>query len=211
MLEATGLSFRYSPHAPWLFRDINLMVAPGETVGLQGASGLGKSTLARIIGGYLEPASGAVRIDGKPLSPNGFSKVQLLFQHPELAVDSRWKVRDLLSEGYQPSSEQLAAFDIEPQWLGRYPCELSGGELSRVCLVRALGPETAYLVADEITTMLDALTQARIWKSLIRYSGENRIGLLVISHDTALLKRLCRRIIDFEDITASGLARKGTG
>ena len=198
MLEARDLSFRYSPQAPWLFRDFSLTVAPGEIVGLQGASGLGKSTLARIIGGYLEPAAGTIRVDGRPVLPNGFSKVQLLFQHPELAVDPRWKVRDVICEGYQPSAEQMTAFDIEAQWLDRYPCELSGGQLSRVCLVRALGPETAYLVADEITTMLDALTQARIWKSLLRYSEEHQIGMLVISHDSALLKRLCSRIIDFE-------------
>jgi peptide/nickel transport system ATP-binding protein len=199
MLEARDLSFRYSPQAPWLFRDFSLTVAPGEIVGLQGASGLGKSTLARIIGGYLEPAAGTIRVDGRPVLPNGFSKVQLLFQHPELAVDPRWKVRDVICEGYQPSAEQMAAFDIEAQWLDRYPCELSGGQLSRVCLVRALGPDAAYLVADEITTMLDALTQARIWKSLLRYSEEHQIGMLVISHDSALLKRLCSRIIDFED------------
>jgi peptide/nickel transport system ATP-binding protein len=200
MLEALDLSFRYSPQAPWLFRDFSLTVASGEVVGLQGPSGLGKSTLARIIGGYLEPASGTVRIDCRTVAPNGFSKVQLLFQHPELAVDPRWKVRDVICEGYQPSTEQMAAFDIEAQWLDRYPCELSGGQLSRVCLVRALGPETAYLVADEITTMLDALTQARIWKSLLNYAEEHRIGMLVISHDTALLKRLCTRIIDFEGL-----------
>lgn len=200
MLEAIGLSFRYAPDSPWLFKDFGLTLAPGQVVGLQGASGLGKSTLARIIGGYLEPLSGTVRIDGSPLSPNGFSKVQLLFQHPELAVDPRWKIRDVLCEGYQPSAEQMAAFDIEAQWLDRYPCELSGGQLSRVCLARALGPETAYLVADEITTMLDALTQARIWKSLLNYSEEHRIGMLVISHDTALLKRLCHRIIDFDGL-----------
>ncbi len=198
MLEATGLSFRYAPNAPLLFTDFNLTVAPGEIVGLQGPSGLGKSTLARIVCGYLVPLSGAVGIGGRPVALNGFSKVQLLFQHPELAVDPRWKARDVLCEGYRPSEEQMIAFEIEPDWLDRYPCELSGGQLSRICLLRALGPGTEYLVADEITTMLDALTQARIWKTLLRYSEENRIGMLVISHDTALLKRLCHKTVDFQ-------------
>ncbi len=197
MLEARGLSFRYAPDGPWLFKHFDLTVAPGQIIGLQGPSGLGKSTLARIISGYLEPATGQVTVDGRALVTNGFSPVQLLFQHPELAVDPRWKVRDILCEGYYPPEKQMADFEIEPEWLDRYPCELSGGQLSRVCLLRALGPQSAYLVADEITTMLDALTQACIWKSLLNHSREQRIGLLVISHDTALLKRLCTRIIDF--------------
>ncbi len=200
MLEAKGLSFRYTQKGPWLFRDIDLRVAPGEIVGLQGPSGLGKSTLARIIGGYLEPSAGRVAIDGRPLSLNGFNPVQLLFQHPELAVDPRWKVRDILCEGHTPGEARMADFEIEPEWLDRYPCELSGGQLSRIGLLRALGPGIAYLVADEITTMLDALTQARIWKTLLRYSREHRIGVLAISHDTALLKRLGGRIIDFMDL-----------
>jgi peptide/nickel transport system ATP-binding protein len=72
---------------------------------------------------------------------------------------------------------------------------MSGGQLARICLVRALGPDVDYLIADEITSMLDALTQARIWRSLIQYSEQNRIGILVISHDSALLKRLCPRTI----------------
>jgi peptide/nickel transport system ATP-binding protein len=126
--------------------------------------------------------------------------VQLLFQHPELTVDPRWKIRRILKEGYHPSQEQMNAFDIDPRWLDRYPCELSSGQLSRIALVRALGPETRYLVADEITTMLDALTQAKIWKSLCVYRDAHNIGMLIISHDTALLKRLCHRLIDFSKI-----------
>lgn len=195
MLELNDVSFRYSPESPWLFRNLNLTVAPGEIVGLQGPSGQGKTTLARLIGGYLEPSSGAVRINGARLPSDGFCNVQLLFQHPELTVDPRWKIRSILTEGYRPSQAQLDDFDIQADWLDRYPCEMSGGQLARISLVRALGPDVDYLVADEITSMLDALTQARIWQALIQYSQQNRIGILVISHDSALLKRLCPRIV----------------
>lgn len=195
MLEVTGLSFKYAADSPWLFRDLNLTLAPGEIVGLQGPSGQGKTTLARLIGGYLTPSAGTVTINGAPLPADGFCKVQLLFQHPELAVDPRWKIHRILTEGHRPSQAQLDDFDIRSDWLDRYPCEMSGGQLARICLVRTLGPTVEYLIADEITSMLDALTQARIWRSLIQYSQRNRIGLLVISHDSALLKRLCPRTI----------------
>lgn len=196
MLDARNLSFRYTPDSPWLFREFSMGISPGEVIGLQGPSGRGKSTLARILCGYLPPHSGIVSVNGRPRMRNGFNPVQLLFQHPELSVDPRWKIREILREGHMPTDAQLETFDIEPGWLERYPCELSGGQLSRICLVRALSQEVKYLVADEITTMLDALTQARIWKSLLHYSEENRIGILVISHDEALLKRLCNRIIE---------------
>lgn len=196
MLDARNLSFRYTHDSPWLFREFSMGISPGEVIGLQGPSGRGKSTLARILCGYLPPYSGIVSVNGRPRMQNGFNPVQLLFQHPELSVDPRWKIREILREGHVPTEAQLETFDIEPGWLERYPCELSGGQLSRICLVRALSPEVKYLVADEITTMLDALTQARIWKSLLHYSKENRIGMLVISHDQVLLKRLCHRIIE---------------
>jgi peptide/nickel transport system ATP-binding protein len=193
MLEVNKVSFRFVPTAPWLFEKLSLTVAPGEIVGLPGPSGAGKSTLAKIIGGYLRPSAGDISVDGRAILNDGFSQIQLLFQHPELAVDPRWKISRILAEGYAPSRQQLEAFEVESAWLERYPCELSGGQLARVCLVRALGPDVKYLIADEITTMLDALTQARIWKSLIPYGEAHGIGMLVISHDQALLKRLCHR------------------
>jgi ABC-type dipeptide/oligopeptide/nickel transport system ATPase subunit len=174
---------------------LNLTVAPGEIVGLQGPSGQGKTTLGRLIGGYLTPSTGAVTVGGEALPADGFCRIQVLFQHPELAVDPRWKIRTTLNEGHRPSQAQLDDFDIQGDWLDRYPCEMSGGQLARICLVRALGPDVAYLIADEITAMLDALTQARIWRALIQYSQRNHLGMLVISHDSALLQRLCPRTI----------------
>jgi ABC-type dipeptide/oligopeptide/nickel transport system ATPase subunit len=195
MLETRHLSFRYPGNSPWLFRDLSISISPGEVVGLQGPSGRGKSTLARILAGYLPPTEGEVVMDGRPPEKNGFNPVQLIFQHPELAVDPRWKILKVLREGHAPDHELMTAFDIAPAWLERYPCELSGGQLARVCLVRALSPGMKYLVADEITTMLDALNQARIWKSLLDHIEANRVGVLAISHDGHLLKRICHRTV----------------
>ena len=82
--------------------------------------------------------------------------------------------------------------------MDRWPIELSGGELQRFCVARALSPETKFIIADEMTTMLDGITQAKIWESLLEISKAMNIGLVVISHEKELLKKLCDRIEPFE-------------
>jgi ABC-type dipeptide/oligopeptide/nickel transport system ATPase subunit len=102
-----------------------------------------------------------------------------------------------LSEAGKPSNELMQQLEIDDTWLSRFPHELSGGELQRVCLARALDPRTRYLLCDEMTSMLDALTQASIWKAVLDIAEARDIGLLVISHDNALLGRICQRIFNY--------------
>ncbi|MCG8484184.1 MAG: ABC transporter ATP-binding protein, partial [Clostridia bacterium] len=85
-------------------------------------------------------------------------------------------------------------------WLKRWPIELSGGELQRFCIVRALNPQTKYIIADEITTMLDAITQAKIWHELLKICRARSLGVIVVSHEKSLLNRLCDRIHPVERI-----------
>ena len=87
---------------------------------------------------------------------------------------------------------------MDESWLTRFPHELSGGELQRLNLVRALAPTTEYLLCDEITAQLDPLTQQDIWQALCKEVKEKQLGLLVISHDTYLLDALTDRIIRFD-------------
>ena len=94
---------------------------------------------------------------------------------------------------------RLDVLGVDPAWSHRYPHELSGGELQRVCLARALDRRTRYLLCDEMTSMLDALTQAGIWKAVLRAVREHGLGLLVISHDHALLSGLCQRTVSLFD------------
>jgi len=195
MLEARGLGYRHDRNGPWIFRDMDLAVAPGEAVGLFGPSGVGKTTLGNILGGYLEPEAGEVFVDGAPLPRQGYCPVQCIHQHPELAVNPRWTLGRTLCEVWSPPAALLDALGISPGWLGRYPHELSGGELQRVVVARALGPLTRYLVADEMTVMLDALTQAHLWRTVMDHCRASGVGMLVISHDAALLPRLCSRTI----------------
>ena len=166
-LKADHIDFRYNEKCPWILRDVSLSVEEGERVAIVGPSGYGKSTLARVLAGYRSPSAGQVLLDGKPLPRKGYCPVQLIYQHPELAVNPRWKMEKVLTEAWSPSEELLGKMGIERDWLTRWPSELSGGELQRFCIARALSPRTRFLICDEISTMLDVITQAQIWQVLL--------------------------------------------
>lgn len=194
-LEAKNIGFHYHRES-WVLRHIDVTVNAGEIVGLVGPSGCGKTTLGRILAGYEQPKEGSVHMNGAPLPNSGYHPVQLVFQHPEKAVNPKWRMKDILGESGKPDQATLEQLGIEKDWLQRWPNELSGGELQRFCVARALAPSTRFLIADEMTTMLDAITQAQIWQAVLRIANERKLGLLVISHEAPLLARLCNRIIE---------------
>ena len=140
-------------------------------------------------------------LDGKPLSAyKGYCPVQMIWQHPELAVNPRLRMSTILNEGGPVEERIVRGLGIESGWLDRYPGELSGGELQRFCIARALGSGTRFLLADEITTMLDLITQSQIWQFLGEEVGRRGLGLMVVSHSQALMERLCGRILDLEQM-----------
>jgi peptide/nickel transport system ATP-binding protein len=123
----------------------------------------------------------------------------MLFQTVELAVDPRWCIQEILSEAHQPAPDLMRVFGIRDNWLGRRPHELSGGELQRVAIVRSLADRTRFLVTDEITGTLDAISQVEIWSGLLALVEKRRLGLLVISHDHDLLARIATRHLQLSD------------
>lgn len=199
-LKIENISFRYNDKSPWILKDINMKIESGERVGIIAPSGYGKSTLAKIIAGYENPTCGKILIDGKEINKNGFCPVQMIHQHPELSVNPRWKMEKILNECWNPDDKMLEKLGIEKEWLKRWPAELSGGELQRFCIARVLSPNTKFLICDEITTMLDVISQAQIWKALIEIADEKDYGMLIITHNMHLAERICTRIIDLRDI-----------
>jgi peptide/nickel transport system ATP-binding protein len=196
MLIGANLSFAYRRGKPAL-RNVSIQVEPGERVALVAPSGYGKSTLARLLAGQARPQSGRILVDGEEAALRKRPcPVQLIYQHPEHAVDPKWRMRAILNENWQVDADTRERLGIRDEWLSRYPNELSGGELQRFCIARALGPTTRYLIADEITTMLDANTQAMIWAQLLAETEKRAIGLLVVTHNTALAAKVCARIVD---------------
>lgn len=207
-LEARGLTFAYPGGRP-LFRDLSLEVGPGERVALTAPSGTGKTTLCRILAGYMAPLAGEVLVDGGPVArPSGPRPVQLIWQHPERAFDPLVRIWRSVGEarpaarGERAVGEALegeglmGGLGIDPAWLDRFPHELSGGELMRLALARALLAGPRYLIADEMTAMLDALTQMRIWRATIAVAEERGMGMIVVSHAPGLVARVATRSVE---------------
>ncbi len=196
MLEAKNLVFSYTKEGKPVVDHVSFQVAPEERVGMLAPSGFGKTTLMKLVGGYMLPDEGEVLVDGKPLPEKGYCPVQMIWQHPEKSVNPRLKMREVLAEGDQIEDRIIEGLGIEEDWKNRYPQELSGGELQRFCIARALGKGTRYLIADEISTMLDLITQGQIWNFLIRETTERKIGMLIVSHSQELLDYVCTSQVD---------------
>ena len=193
MLTAQRLSFRYGSRAPYILRDFDLSIAPGEIVGLSGPSGHGKSTLGKLLAGHEEPTNGSVTINDEPHG-RGVNPVQYLHQSPIFATDPRWRISRVISEGWIPDEGTREELGVKESWYDRYPHEISGGELQRVALLRALAPGVHYLIADEITSMLDPVAQVEIWQFLTK-RAQKGLGILAISHDKDLLERITTRVV----------------
>lgn len=196
-LEGRNLTFTYPGTEQAVFANVNLSLESGERAAVIGPSGFGKTTLCKVLAGYLKPQAGEVLLDGRPLPKRGYCPVQMIWQHPERAVNPRLKLKDTLADGNHVEERIVRELGIETDWMNRYPQELSGGELQRFCIARALGRDTKFLIADEISTMLDVITQSQIWDFLLKEVREREIGLLVVSHSEPLLKQLGVRRITF--------------
>ena len=198
-LEARNIYFRYDRKQPWILEDCSVRVDRGECLAISAPSGYGKTTLAMLLSGYIKPVKGEILIDGKALPEKGVCPVQLIHQHPERAINPRWRLKRVLEESGKIDADVLHAFGIEHEWLDRFPRELSGGELQRFCVARALMSGADYLICDEISTMLDVITQAQIWNVVLEEAKKRNMGLIAVTHNMHLAKKIATRIVDLQN------------
>lgn len=194
-----------------ILHDISFCVGKRETVGITGASGAGKSTLARVIMGLLREDGGDIVFQGKELTKTSLREARrrrrqmhMLFQNPASSLNPRMKIRESMEEPAkihgmdisrgQEIRDMMKRLQLREELLHRYPHQLSGGELQRVCLGRLLLLKPGLLILDEPTSMLDVSVQAQIIGILKEVQEEKNISYLFISHDLDLLRTCCHRI-----------------
>ena len=221
LVEARGLHFRYpSVRArgtlPWTLEDIDLSIEAGSAVGIVGESGSGKSTLVRVLCGLLIHQEGDVTFDERDLedwlsnTPRELRKRnQIVFQSPRRSLDPRMSIRRSLTQPVRaierrvPSDTELIGWlervGLTDEVLPRFPHQLSGGQLQRVGVARALSVEPDVLYADEPTSALDVSVQAQVLNLLMELREQLGLALVMVSHDLAVISRISEQVIVMKD------------
>ncbi|QKJ49153.1 ATP-binding cassette domain-containing protein [Proteus vulgaris] len=192
LLELKQLSVEQAGKVLW--QDLSFSLNAGERLGISAPSGTGKTTLGRVLAQWQAPTQGSILVNGKPLSEKGYCPIQLVPQHPDKCFNPFRTTGDSLRDAWTPDESWFDKLRIKQEWLTRRPNELSGGELARIALLRALDPRTQILIADEVTAQLDAQIQAEIWKVLIDESQKRPLSLIIFSHNKALLEKVSTKV-----------------
>jgi len=192
---------------------VSMEVYKGESVGLVGESGCGKSTIGRIAVGLYRPTSGKVLFDGVDLNRESKETVrklrgsmQVVFQDPFSSLNPRMSIKDIITEpilvhktkGRKECQEKASALlrkvNIDPDVLDRYPHEFSGGQRQRISIARAIALEPKLILLDEPVSSLDVAIQADILELLKKLQQELKVAYLFISHDLRVVSSLCNRV-----------------
>ncbi|WP_267424017.1 MULTISPECIES: dipeptide ABC transporter ATP-binding protein [unclassified Curtobacterium] len=211
------VSVRYDRRGAPTVSGIDLELLARETLGLVGESGSGKSTVGRALAGLVPVVAGSVEVDGSDLrTARGRrlrevrSRVGIVFQDPASSLNPRqtigWSIAEpLLVHGSTPAERSsrvrdlLEAVQLDPTWAERFPHELSGGQRQRVAVARALALRPALVVADEPTSALDVTVQAAVLDLLSALQDDFGFGMLLISHDLAVVRQLADEVVVLHD------------
>ena len=226
LLELVAVARYFDVSPPWLNRmlerkprqvlhavdGVSFTIAKGETLGLVGESGCGKSTVARLILGLYRPTKGeiwfdGVRIDGGEPQLALRRTMQMIFQDPYASLNPRWRVRDIVAEPIRAHELAQSATEVDARVAalldqvglaaadgGKYPHQFSGGQRQRVSIARALATRPAFLVCDEPTSALDVSVQAQVLNLMLRLQRELGLTYLFISHNLAVVHHVADRV-----------------
>ena len=206
-----------------VLRDVSLLLKEGESLALVGESGSEKSTLGRVVGGLLQPERGRVLVNGKDLydiqgGPSGDSlrhKISIVFQDYTTSVNPRFRVKNIIGESLRAlrlsenrqfdlrktTIELLEQVGLTEEYMDSYPHELSGGQLQRVCIARAVALHPEMIVLDEAISSLDASTQTQIMDLLLALKEKHGFSYFFITHDLTAVTYMCDRVLFFNNGT----------
>ncbi|HEV7412879.1 MAG TPA: ABC transporter ATP-binding protein [Casimicrobiaceae bacterium] len=226
LLELIDVARYFDVSPPWLNRliegkprqilkavdGVSLTIAKGETLGLVGESGCGKSTIARLIVGLYRPTRGEIRFAGRRIDFADAElalrrTMQMIFQDPYASLNPRWRVADIVAEPIRAHGIAQTPRGIETRVIalleqvglagadgGKYPHQFSGGQRQRVSIARALATNPAFLVCDEPTSALDVSVQAQVLNLMRRLQRELGLTYLFISHNLAVVHHVADRV-----------------
>jgi peptide/nickel transport system ATP-binding protein len=223
LLKIYNLSHIYSQPRWFLSRErkdnislsnVSLTLSPGEILGVIGESGSGKSTLGNCVAGLVTATKGEIRFKGELLAPSNKNRsqsqrhtVQIIFQDPLSSLNPRQRIitavaRPIqlffgvsLAESKKRASKLLAELGLGDEFHDRFPRQLSGGQQQRVAIARAFAAEPELIICDEITSALDANTQAQVLDILRELQVKRSTALLLITHDLAVVWRMAKRVL----------------
>jgi len=197
-----------------VLNNLNVSLGPGESVGLIGRTGAGKTTLARVLGGLCEPDSGTVHLEGEEiyrLSPSRWreqrSTLRYVFQNPDVALHPGMTAEEILVEALRRKGNGDESQDsdavrkladdylLHETWMDRYPAQLSLGQRRRLALARSLANQPSYTLLDEPFSGLDRTSKRLLWRVFQNIHHGGRMAILLVSHDVDSVCELCQRIL----------------
>ena len=211
---ARRLGAKVEEHTVHAVDKVDMVITPGEVVGLVGESGCGKSTLGRCVAGVHQPSEGTIRYRGKDVTTlrgkealESRLKVQMIFQDPMSSLNPRLKVSQIISEaplfhGLITRSEvdeyvamTMQRVGLDPSYHQRYPHQFSGGQRQRIGIARALAVKPDFVVCDEAVAALDVSIQAQVLNLFMDLREDLGLTYLFISHDLGVVEHLSDRVV----------------